>query len=138
MSWKQVWPNTTLTNSMTRNDDRLESMSLSRPPCAAKVRQSAGHLWFDIAADWLRKWCMKNWIGARVSPHVRESGFRISWALESGIQLKESGIPLTIRIQNLSSTDKETRIQYLESGIESVESRIQDCRRFRYMGQCVC
>ena len=37
-------------------------------------------------------------------------GIRIpeSWALESGLQLKESGIPLTIRIQNPSSTDKET------------------------------
>ena len=30
----------------------------------------------------------------------------ISWALESGIQLKESGIPLTTGIQNSSSTDK--------------------------------
>ena len=30
-----------------------------------------------------------------------------SWALESGIQLKESGIPLTIGIQNPSSTDKD-------------------------------
>ena len=29
-----------------------------------------------------------------------------SWALESGIQLKESGIPLTIGIRNPSSTDK--------------------------------
>ena len=29
-----------------------------------------------------------------------------SWALESGIQLRESGIPLTIEIQNPSSTDK--------------------------------
>ena len=29
-----------------------------------------------------------------------------SWALESGIQLKESRIPLTIEIQNPSSTDK--------------------------------
>ena len=28
-----------------------------------------------------------------------------SWALQSGIQLKESGIPLTIRFQNPSSTD---------------------------------
>ena len=50
------------------------------------------------------------------SPHVGESGFlnsekfclwnAESWALESGIQLKESGIPLTIGIQNPSSTDK--------------------------------
>ena len=30
-----------------------------------------------------------------------------SWALESGIQLKESGIPLTIEIRNPSSTDKD-------------------------------
>ena len=29
-----------------------------------------------------------------------------SWALESGVQLKESGIPLAIGIQNLSSGDK--------------------------------
>ena len=41
-----------------------------------------------------------------------------SWALNSGIQLKKSGIPLTIRIQRLSFTDKEsTWIQYLQSGI---------------------
>ena len=30
-----------------------------------------------------------------------------SWALESGIRLKESGIPRTIRIQNPRSTEKE-------------------------------
>ena len=45
-----------------------------------------------------------------ISPHVRESGFRNpgvfclwnpeSWALESGIQHKESGILLKIGIQN--------------------------------------
>ena len=34
-----------------------------------------------------------------------------SWALESGIQLKESGISLMIGIRNSSSTDKESRIQ---------------------------
>ena len=34
-----------------------------------------------------------------------------SWALESGMQLKESGIPLTIAIRNPSSTDKKSRIQ---------------------------
>ena len=50
-----------------------------------------------------------------------------SWALESGIQLKESRIPLTIRIQNPSSTDKESGIQYQESGTHGVESRIRDC-----------
>ena len=31
-----------------------------------------------------------------------------SWALESGKQLKESGIPLTIRIRNPSFTDNES------------------------------
>ena len=51
--------------------------------------------------------------------HVRESGkfFLVesgkfclwnpeSWVLQSGIQLKESGLPLTIGIQNRSSSDK--------------------------------
>ena len=36
-------------------------------------------------------------------------GFRKPWALESGIQLKESRIRLTIGIQNPSSTDKTNR-----------------------------
>ena len=45
-----------------------------------------------------------------------------SRALESRIQLKESGISLTIGIRYLSSTDKESEIQYLESGIHGVES----------------
>ena len=69
-----------------------------------------------------------------------------SWALQSGIQLKESGIPLTIAIRNPSSTDKESEIRYLESGIHRVESspesrvqnpesRIQVCLGFLYMGQ---
>ena len=49
--------------------------------------------------------------------------------LESGIQLKESGIPLTIRIQNPSTTDKE-------SGIQCLESAFQDCLvKFPYMGR---
>ena len=34
-----------------------------------------------------------------------------SWALESGIQLKEYGIPLTFVIKNPSSTDLKSRIQ---------------------------
>ena len=47
-----------------------------------------------------------------------------SWSVESGIQLKESGIPLTIGTRNPSSTDK-TGVQYLKSGlIHGVESRI--------------
>ena len=70
------------------------------------------------------------------SPRVRESRFRNaknfylwnpeSWALESGMELKESRIPLTIVIRNPSSTDMSV-IQYLESGIHGLESRIQDC-----------
>ena len=60
--------------------------------------------------------------------HVRESRLRNlgkfclwntkSWALDSGIQLKESGIPLTIGIQNRSSTDW----QRLESSTWNPES----------------
>ena len=56
-----------------------------------------------------------------------------SWALECGIQLKESRILLTIGIWDPGSTDKESRIQYLESGIHGVESRIQDGLGFLYM-----
>ena len=45
------------------------------------------------------------------SPHVSESangdsGIQEKLLVESRIQLKESGIPLTIRIQNPTSTDK--------------------------------
>ena len=51
-------------------------------------------------------------VTAEFSPHVRECEFQNPvkfglWILESGIQLKESGILLTIEIQNPSSTDKD-------------------------------
>ena len=36
-----------------------------------------------------------------------------SWASESGIQFEESGIPLKIRIQNPSSTEKKSGNQYV-------------------------
>ena len=49
----------------------------------------------------------------------------VSWALESRIQLKESGILLRIGIK------------YLESGIHGMESRIQDCHGFPCMRQNV-
>ena len=39
--------------------------------------------------------------------------------VESGIQLKESAISLTIGIQNRSSVDTEYSIQYLEYGIKN-------------------
>ncbi|CAH3018662.1 unnamed protein product, partial [Porites evermanni] len=42
---------------------------------------------------------------------------------------------IQIGIRNPSSTDEESEIQYLESGIHGVESRIQDCLGFRYMGR---
>ena len=49
-----------------------------------------------------------------------------SWVLESGIQLKESGIPLTIGIRYPSSSAKGSGIQYVKSRIHGVESRLQD------------
>ena len=59
----------------------------------------------------------------KFTPHFKILDPRLagSWAFESGIQLEEAGIPLTIGIpnQNLSSTDKK-------SGIHGVKSRIQD------------
>ena len=61
-----------------------------------------------------------------------------SWVLEPGVQLKESGLTIAIRIENPSSTDKDWNrvpgIEYLESGIRDEESRIQDYRGFSYMG----
>ena len=78
----------------------------------------------------------------KASAHVRESGFwnrrnfclwnLESWALESGIQLKESGILLRIGIQSKVPLEK-TGIKCLESGIHGVESRIQDCLGFPNM-----
>ena len=41
-----------------------------------------------------------------------------SLAFESKIKLNESRIPLMTGIWNLSFTDKESEIQYLESGIQ--------------------
>ena len=66
----------------------------------------------------------------------RKSGFRNpgnfflwnleSWALESGIQLKGYRTLLKIGIQNPNFTNKDQN-PVLESGIQGVESRIQDC-----------
>ena len=72
------------------------------------------------------------------SLHLRKSGFRSpgnlcrrnweSWALESGIQLKESGIRLTIGVQNQSHLAKNSETTFWNP------SRIQDCLGFPYMG----
>ena len=46
------------------------------------------------------------------------------WGLQLGIHPLESGIPLTIAIRNLTSSDKASRIhgQYLKSGIHSLDT----------------
>ena len=81
------------------------------------------------------------------SPHVRECGFRNPrnfcwWNPESGKLLVESGI-LGFGIRNpskdLNPESKvpltKTGIQYLQSVIHGVESRIQDCLGFPYIGR---
>ena len=76
-------------------------------------------------------------------------GLSGNWAPE--YQLKESGLPLTTRIQKPSSNDKwneiikkknykkvpmrKTGIQYLESRIHGVKSTIQDCHGFPRTGR---
>lgn len=61
--------------------------------------------------------------------------FRI---LEFEIQVKESAIPLLIRLcVNQRFTDMESGIQYLQSEIHSEESRIHDCLGQHYMGRTV-
>ena len=69
------------------------------------------------------------WKGIRIP----ESGNYCLWDPESrtlkfGIQLKESGILLTIGIRNPISADRESWIQFLKF-------RIQDCLEFPYMGR---
>ena len=73
-----------------------------------------------------------------------ETGIREVFLVDSGnlgfgirntLELKESGIPSTIKIRNPSSTDKETGFQYLESKINGVESKIQKCLGFLSMGR---
>ena len=71
-------------------------------------------------------------VAPRKGIRISESG-KILFA-ESGIQLKESEIPLTIGIQNRESQipvppTAKTGINYLDYGINSVESRVQDCLR---------
>ena len=59
-----------------------------------------------------------------------------SWALESRKQLKESGISVTIGIRNPSSTDyTNMELQNQEFRIHGVDSRIQDCLGFPYLGR---
>ena len=69
--------------------------------------------------------------GVALPGHIKESRFQNpennclwdpgSWTLESGIQLKESGIRVLLT---------KSGIQYLGSRIRGVESRIQDCLGF--------
>lgn len=68
-----------------------------------------------------------------------ESGIRKYFLLESGILVFGIGntaqlirVPLTVGNRNLSSTENESIIQHLESGIHGIESRIQDCLEFPY------
>ena len=73
-------------------------------------------------------------------PHAKESGIREnfarrirnpeklyfwnleSWVLESGIQLKESGIPLTIGIKDLSSGIRNPRRGIQNRGLPCIRS----------------
>ena len=64
--------------------------------------------------------------------YIPESGQKIE---ECGIQLKEFGIPLTTGKSRIQVLLTKTGIQYLESGIHGVESRIQDALGFPCIGQ---
>ena len=62
-------------------------------------------------------------------PHERQSRSRNPALLNPEFSLRNPESRLTIEIRNPSSTGKESEIQHLESGIFSVESRIQDSLR---------
>ena len=55
-------------------------------------------------------------------------------SLRLGI-LNTEGMPNPTDDWDSSSTEKESGIRYLESGIHGVECRIQDCPGFPYTGQ---
>ena len=55
-----------------------------------------------------------------------------SWNPDLSPEIRNSA---AIKIRNPSSTDKESRIQYMESRIHSVESRIEDFLGLPYMGR---
>ena len=57
--------------------------------------------------------------------HIRESTFKSSEKFAGGIR-------------DPCSTDRESGIQYPESGIQCVGSRIQECLGFPYMGRYLC
>lgn len=71
-----------------------------------------------------------------VSPHLRKSRISNLGNFCCGIQntglwnhehrSRNPGSHLKIGIWNLNSTEKESRTEYLESGIQGVESRIQE------------
>ena len=67
-------------------------------------------------------------------PHVSGSGKIL--LVESGMQLKEFEISITNEARIQVPLTK-TRIQYLESGIHGMESRIQDCDGFPYIGRYI-
>ena len=84
----------------------------------------------------------EHWFPEAVCPckeiRIPESG-KFLLVGQPGIQPKESGIPLTIGIRNLSSTGKKLIIQNSVS-LRDQEStawnpRIQDCLGFLYMGR---
>ena len=87
--------------------------------------------WFSRQIRYRNPWnfCQWNWKHRKFCFWHPES-----WALGSEIQLKESGIPLTIEIQNPTLTEKDWK-GVLVFGIHCVESRIQNCLGFPYMGR---
>ena len=85
---------------------------------------------------------------ALLSPHVRHFGFRNPGNFTLGIwligEIFACGIKKTgLWNREYSSWNPESHlrlefaIQYLESGIHGVESRIQDCLGFPYVGRAV-
>ena len=87
--------------------------------------------WFSRQIRYRNPWnfCQWNWKHRKFCFWHPES-----WALGSEIQLKESGIPLTIEIQNPTFTEKDWK-RVVVSGIHCVEScRIQNCLGFPYIG----
>ena len=151
VNWMQKQFGATLIRRNSRIFLVLASLPAKSPRNESR-RWSLGQITVSITAkreSLLKKTCFLLHVNSR----KRKSKYCPMWISESGkslpvesgiqeiflveFQILGFGIPITIWIRIRNSTDKESGIQFLESGIHDVESRIQDCPGFPYNGRYI-
>ena len=117
----------------TPHRPRHDASHVIRPP----IWRNPGNFYFQNPES--RKFLLvESWIQEIFASRILNPGkFCLCnpelWTLKSRQRLKDSKVPVTIGIRDPSFTDKESGIQYLESGIHNEESVIQDCLGFPYI-----